>query len=380
MSISELRSGAAVATKPRILQVLHSFAIGGSEMFGLELARQLTEQGAQVLCGAIEGAHGPLVERCAHYGIATVDLDIPKHHILARNGLSPRLTRHLRALGLDAIHLQHFLGLNKLGLPARLAGVPRVVVTEHSVFDVAQSRAGRFRVRLNWRLATAIIAIHQSIKDYLCGDLGVAPDRIEVIPIGIDIQRYHRRDRAENRARLGIGTEMVFVFVGRIAPVKDVPGLIAAFLSACSRREREAKLIVVGDGECRRACEELIRTHRCDSQVTLVGEQTDTRPFMAAADVFVLNSRSEGTPRALLEAMAMGIPGICPAVGGIPDILQGRGWLTRPGDQASLRAAIEFALDNPAEIDAMDTPCRNYVRSQFDDRKIVERYKRVLLG
>ena len=367
-------------SKPRILQVLYSFGVGGSEVFGVELARRLAEQDIQVLCGALDSSPGPMMQRCTAYGLEVVDLGVPKRHILGRNGISLHLTRRLRALRPDAIHLQHFLGLNKLGLPARLAGVRRIVVTEHSVLDVAQSRAGQFRARLNWRLASVITVIHQSIKDYLCGDLGMAPERIEVIPIGIDVERYHRRDRAECRRRLGIGSEIVFAFVGRLAPVKDVPGLIAAFLAVQPRRQAASRLLVVGNGEGRGACEELIRSHPCGSRVTLAGEQTDARPFMAAADVFVMNSRSEGTPRALLEAMAMGIPGICPAVGGIPDILRGRGWLTVPRDQQSLQAALQFVLDNPGEILARDALCRDYVRSHFEAARIAERYKQLLVG
>jgi glycosyltransferase involved in cell wall biosynthesis len=366
--------------RPRILQVLHSFGIGGSEIFALELARQLTEQGAEVLCGALESAPGPLLQRCQQYGIQVVDLKIPQRHPLGRNGLSPALVRRLRALRLDAVHLQHFVALNKLGLPARLAGIPHIVVTEHSVFDVAQSRAGRLRARLNWRLATAITVIHQSIKDYLCKEIGVAAGRVAVIPLGIEIARYHRRDRDECRARLGLRDELVFAFVGRVAPVKDVPGLIAAFVAAQAPRQRATRLIVVGDGECRAQCEALIRTLRCQEHVTLLGAQPDARPCVAAADVFVLNSRSEGTPRALLEAMAMGIPGICPAVGGIPDILQGRGWLTRPGDPASLQAAMGLVMDDPARASALDAPCRDYIRSHFDDSRIAGRYQKLLLG
>ncbi len=86
----------------------------------------------------------------------------------------------MQELRLDAVHLQHFLGLNKLGIPARLARVPRIIVTEHSIFDVDQSRAGRVRARLNWRLATKITVIHPSIRDYLCNRLGVPAERVEL--------------------------------------------------------------------------------------------------------------------------------------------------------------------------------------------------------
>jgi glycosyltransferase involved in cell wall biosynthesis len=366
--------------RPRVLQVLYSFRVGGSEMFGLQLARQLAEQGVEVLCGALDGSPGIVQARCAEYGIETVDLRVPSINPLGRNGLSWGLVQRLRQLQPDAIHLQHFLGLNKLGLPARLAGIPRIVVTEHSVLDVAQSWAGRTRVRLNWRLATAITVIHSSIKDYLCGELGLPRERVQVIPLGIEIDSYSRADRLARRSRLGLDDELVFLFVGRLAPVKDVTGLIAAFLAVQARSGGAARLLVVGDGEDRRACEQLLQASPVGHRVTLAGEQADIRPYLAAADVFIMNSRSEGTPRALLEAMAAGLPAICTAVGGIPDLLAGRGWLTTPGDPASLEREMERVIADPSAAASKGEECREYVRANFDSRKIVEQYKRLLLA
>jgi glycosyltransferase involved in cell wall biosynthesis len=285
----------------------------------------------------------------------------------------------LRRLDVHAIHLQHFLGLHKLGLPARLAGIPRVVVTEHTIFDVAQSRAGRFRARLNWRLADAVTVIHPTIKDYLCGQLGIPAERVTVIPLGIETARYERRDRDVWRQRLGFGPEPVFVFIGRLAPVKQVPGLIAAFLAVMARRGGGARLLLVGDGSERAACEKLIASHPQGHLVTLAGEQADTVPFLSASDVFVMNSRSEGTPRALLEAMSTGLPAICTGVGGIPDMMSGRGWITRPGDSAAFEAALERALDDPAAIAALGPLCREYVITQYDSTHVGERYREILL-
>jgi len=363
--------------RPRILQVLLCFRVGGSEIFGLELSRQLAERGAEVLCGAIDGSPGPLIGRCREYGIEPVDLGIPAN-ILGRNGISARLVRRIHELRPDGLHLQHFIGLNKLGVPARLAGVPRIIVTEHSVLDVDQSWRTRLRARLGWRLADKITVIHPSIRDYLCNRLGLPAERVEAIPLGIEIERYAPQDRAACRARLGLGHETVFVFVGRLAPVKNVPGLIATFLEVQSQGAPQAKLLVVGDGEDRAACEEATRSHAFGNRVSLLGEQSDTRPFLAAADVFILNSRSEGTPRALLEAMAMGLPGLCPAVGGIPDMLEGRGWLTEPNDPGSLRDTIHRVLRQPGEIDSFSESCRQYVRAHFDSQQVVDRYWKLL--
>ena len=122
-------------------------------MVALELAHQLTRAGAHVLCTALEGVTGPLRTRCEELSLPVVDLGLPLRNALGRNGLSLRLAMRLAALRLDAIHLQHFVALNKLGLPARLAGIRRIVVTEHSEAQLRESFAGRFRLRLNWRLA-----------------------------------------------------------------------------------------------------------------------------------------------------------------------------------------------------------------------------------
>ena len=364
----------------RVLEVLHSFRVGGSELVGLDLAKQLAESGVEVYCAAIDAGPGPLREQCAQYGIRVVDLHVPTRNPLTRNGLSLELTRRLRDLNLDAIHLQHFFALNKLGLPARLAGIGRVVVTEHSVFDASQTRAGRFRIRLNWRLANSITVVHEGIKEYVCGHLGIPEDRVEVIPLGIETEKYHRGDRPLRRTALGIGNEVVFAFVGRLAPVKNVPGLVAAFLAQQAKSGVPSRLLIVGNGPEEGAVQSLIDNHALGSRVALCGEQTDVRSYLAAADVFVLNSRSEGTPRALLEAMAAGLPAICPAVGNIPSMIRGRGWLTDPSDPVSLENAIDFVLQNPAAVAEAGSSCSAYVRENFDSQRSIDRYRQLLLN
>jgi glycosyltransferase involved in cell wall biosynthesis len=363
----------------RILEVLFSFRVGGSELLGLELASQLAAQGVETYCTALDGMDGPLVERCAKAGVRVVDLGLPRRGLLARNGVSGDLARRLRALRLDAIHLQHFLGLNKLGLPARVAGIPRVVVTEHSVLDVSQSFAGRMRVRAASGLAHAITVIHPSIKDYLVRSLGVNPCRITVIPVGVDFARWHARDRGACRSALGIGSEFTAVFVGRVAPVKNVPGLVRAFLDAARASEVPARLVVVGDGPDLPAARAAAASDPLADCVQFVGEQSDTRPFVAAADVFVMNSLSEGTPRALLESMACGVPGISTAVGGVPSLLEERGWLAPPGEASALTEALLDAMRSPAEIAARGARAREFVHAHFDARQALAAYRKLLL-
>jgi glycosyltransferase involved in cell wall biosynthesis len=160
--------------------------------------------------------------------------------------------------------------------------------------------------------------------------------------------------------------------------VKDVPRLIEAFLAVQKRGAPEARLIVVGDGEDAPACRERIASHPLGNRVTMAGAQIDPRPHLAQADVFVLNSRSEGTPRALLEAMAMGLPAIAPAIGGLPDMLLGRGWLTKPGEALSLEETLDTVLNNTSVIRELGDNCIQYVKSNFDARRVARQYFELL--
>jgi glycosyltransferase involved in cell wall biosynthesis len=364
--------------RPRLLEVLWSFRVGGSEIVGIELAHQLAVRGVDVACTAVEAMSGPLRDRCRALGLPVVDLGLPGTGVFARNGLSLDFVRRLRELNLDAIHLHHVVGLNKLGVAARLAGIHRIVLTEHADDQLRDSLAARLRLRLNWRLAHAITVIHEGLQQYFVDDLGVLPSHISVIPNGVDLARWHSNDRVPRRQDLGIGDEFVFIYAGRIAEVKNIPGLISAFCDALPRLSAPARLFIVGDGAESRACEATLANSQYRDSVTLVGERVDIRPYLAAADAFVMNSRSEGRPRALVEAMAMGLPAICPAVGGIPSMLDGRGWLFPANSHSALEAAIIEVACNRDKAHEVGEKGRAFVAAAYDANDIVLKYQSLL--
>ena len=365
--------------RPRVLEVLFSFRTGGSEVVGLELANQLRNIGVEVMCTAVDGMSGPLRAECARLELPVIDLGFPVRDILRRNGFSPSLTRRLRALRLDAIHLQHFLTLQKVGLASRMARVPRIVVTEHSDARLRDDLGQRLRLHLVWRLAHHITVVHSGMAQYLQQRFHVPASGITVVPNGIEIAQWHRRDRAERRAELGIGTEFTFVFVGRLEKVKNVPELIRAFLAAQPRFAAPARLLVVGNGSEMAKCAACLAGSPFAGAVTFLGEQKDIRRFLAAADAVVMNSLSEGMPRALIEAMCMGLPAIATGVGGIPVLLRDRGWLTRVGDRESLQAALLDAAAHPEKAAAFGERSRLFVASQYDYRDVVRRYREILM-
>jgi glycosyltransferase involved in cell wall biosynthesis len=375
---SEAAPGSSAPRRPRVLEVLYSFRTGGSEVVGLELAYQLSRTGVDVLCTATDGMSGPLRDQCERLGLPVMDLGFPVRDLLRRNGFSLSLARRLRALELDAIHLQHFLTLQKIGLAARLARVPRIVVTEHSDAPLRERLGQRLRLHFVWRLAHRVTVIHPEMKDYLTSQFHIPAARIAVIPNGMDATHWHRRDRDERRADLGLGSEITFVFVGRLEAVKNVPELIGIFLSAQESFARPARLLVVGDGADMAKCVAVCEAHPQARTVTLLGEQTDIRRYLAAADVLVLNSRAEGVPRALLEAMCMGLPAIATAVGGIPSLLEDRGWLTRVDAPESVRAALLEAAAQPGKAKEFGERGRAFVTSHYDYGGVIDGYRHLL--
>jgi glycosyltransferase involved in cell wall biosynthesis len=206
----------------------------------------------------------------------------------------------------------------------------------------------------------------------------VAPQRVEVIQNGIDLRQWQCTDRDLRRRELGLGNPYVFAFVGRLAEVKNVPGLLRAFLRMQSlRSDLDCRLLIVGDGVDMPACREIVARHALGDRVSLLGERSDARAPLAASDAFVMNSFSEGSPRAMIEAMSLGLPCACPAVGGVPALLQGRGWLTEPEDEDDLARALAEMASDPRAAAQVGALGRAHVLAEFDARSSLARYMRL---
>ena len=187
---------------------------------------------------------------------------------------------------------------------------------------------------------------HAIMESIVMGQRLQAP--AHVIPNGVDLVRFapSRALRAAVRKDRNIlEEEFVFGTVSNIRPVKNLPGLLHAF-NDCAARDR-SRLMVVGGGpgyvDAQRVAAELELTGR----VVFTGSQADPYPFIAALDVFVLPSLSEGNPNVIVQAMSCAVPVIASAVGEIPHLLAGGVGVTVPaGDVATLSAAMTSAASD----------------------------------
>ncbi len=265
-------------------------------------------------------------------------------------------------------------------LAAKMARVPIVLHTYHGhvlrgYFSPARTALYRALERALAPLSDAIIAVSRAVKQDLV-DLRVAPaSRIRVVPLGLDLSALGGnlpRGRLRAEAGFSAGEPLVGI-VGRLVAVKDVLG----FLSAAAQVRRAApgcRFSIVGDGEERGVLEaEAVRLGLADV-VRFHGWRRDMDGVYGDLDLVVNSSINEGTPVALIEALAAGRPVVATRVGGTPDLLgEGvRGALVPPQDSAALASAILEALQSPDAARARALEGQRYVRSQHSVDRLLD--------
>jgi glycosyltransferase involved in cell wall biosynthesis len=176
--------------------------------------------------------------------------------------------------------------------------------------------------RASAKLVDAYVAVTATLATRALEQGDCHPSRLHVIANGIDVTRFapSRRGRRKVREELGIpDSAWVVGTVGRLAPEKDQALLVEAMAPLLGPGRR---LVIVGDGTEREALRARIASTPGGRYVHMLGERDDVENILAAWDAFALTSRTEGLPLVLLEAMATGLPVLCTAVGGIPDLVR----------------------------------------------------------
>jgi glycosyltransferase involved in cell wall biosynthesis len=208
--------------------------------------------------------------------------------------------------------------------------------------------------RLLARSTDRIIAISPAIRDELLRDHRIGrPEQYRVVPLGFDLSALSAIDdgaRAAARRTLGIDERAhVVSTVGRLTAIKQ-HHLFLETARLVAQADASALFLVAGDGELRAALEETARDFGLASRVRFLGWQRDLAAIYGASDVFLLTSRNEGTPVALIESLAAGVPGVSTDVGGVRDVLDGgpgpAGAVAAYGDAAALAEAVaKFLAD-----------------------------------
>lgn len=339
---------------PVIAEGLFSFQIGGSERVGINLALEFKRRGYQVVCFAFQGSDGPMRAELERSGIRCPDMNYDNFRGPLRwVRYQWHFWRMLRSERISALHVHHHGALVLCGIPAWLARIPRVVMTEHGLQALQDRPRARKLTAQFGRYATAITVVEPLQAKYFHTEIGVAEEKLFCVSNAVPVRP--RSEEAVRRMRdvLGISAEQfAFFYVGRLNEIKDLGTLMDAFACLPNDVAAHSRLYFVGDGPER----ELLQNKRAalglDDRVVLLGARDDVSDLLMAADAFVMSSKSEGLPMVLLEAMAASVPCAATAVGGIPALFANdRGILARAQDSADLARAMA-ALARSAELRA----------------------------
>lgn len=236
---------------------------------------------------------------------------------------------------------------------ARLAGLPRRTpwIAFHHGYTWPALRARAYNQLDRWslRAAAKVLTVSLPFRDELVAK-GVTRERIEIVHNAIrpDWGARNGDEPRDFRAALGIPPERnVILIVGRLSREKDHVTLLRAVDRL--RPKLNPHVLVVGEGPERGRIEQEIRELGLAGHVTLTGQQRSAEPYYRVANLAVLSSLSEGSPNALLEAMAAGVPVVATNVGGIPEIVRHEesALLVPPGDIDGMAAAmVKLLKDN----------------------------------
>jgi len=372
------------AARTRVLRLITRMNIGGPARQAILLTKGLSAEFPTVLA-----AGRPVQVE----GVLT-DPDVPVRHVPLVRPVRPTtdlrcliaVRRLLQGSGASLVHTH----MAKAGTVGRLAALPsgrrrrpRLVHTFHGhvlqgYFAGPQQRAFVQFERFLAKHTDVLIAVSPEVRDELL-DLGIGkPAQYRVIPLGFDLAPLLAvgtpgGPAGRLRAALGIAENVPLAgTVGRLVPVKDHATLFSALVSVPGLH-----LAVLGDGELRATLEALASELGIADRTHFTGWWTDVPSALADLDVVVLSSRNEGTPVALIEALAAGRAVVATDVGGVRHVVQDgeTGWLCGPGDSAGLARLMQQVISEPEASGRMAEAGRLRVAARFGYERLLAEHR-----
>jgi glycosyltransferase involved in cell wall biosynthesis len=284
---------------------------------------------------------------------------------------------------------------------ARLAGIRKIFAIQHliplplpkdegkSFADVLRRLVGRqarliVSLRVPPFLATKTICVSNAVRNALIEKFHYPPATTVTIHNGVPVSEFvpSKEEGVAIRSKLGIrADEFVLVCAARLSHEKGIDILIQA-ISRLRSANISCKCIVVGEGELKEKLLEQIRTLDLTQHVFLEGFHRDIRPYLHAADAFILVSYYEGLPFAILEAMACGLPCIVTNVGGNAEAVAQdlNGLVVNAGSVDEAAAAISFLVTHPEERARMARIARTRACEEFDIEVKLGDFKQAILA
>jgi L-malate glycosyltransferase len=357
-------------TQIHVMQIIHTLDFGGAERLAATISHSLPRDAFQVsVCGLFGGA-GPLTAELLRRSVPHFYLEAEKRSKLS---LLYGLYRLLREQRVDIVQVHGAYGLMHSFLPARLAGV-KIIYTEHAKQSILRVRRAGLAARYLPSFIARTVCVSDNLRVFFRETLGVRENRLTLVYNGIDVARF----RSEHPAFPDKVAQRTIGCIARLTEAKDHGNLLAAFAEVVKLRG-PLRLVLVGDGELRGAIEQMVAELGISAYVDLLGSRDDIPELLSRMDIFVLPSKREGFPVAILEAMAAGRPVVATEVGGVCEVITSgeNGIIVPAGDSAKLAQALLRLLDDPPAARLMALKGEQLVSASFDVQQMSGQYARL---
>ena len=330
----------------RVLYVRVDGCFGGPERHILTLLKHIDRSRFEPVVAPMV-SEGGLAESARELGVPVAFVPMPTR--LSVPSARKVLTEIIQEYGIDLVHtygIRSNLVAGPLAKRHKLPWVARVPNLNYT--DYGNRLIGWFFHFLNNRLlrqADAVQVISTPLRDYFAS-LGNPPERLELIPNGIDLPTPPSSElRDDSRQYYGIDdAQIVIGSLGRVEQIKGYDQL----LYCIPHLPADTVVLIGGEGSESATLMQEARVLDVANRFKLVGFVQDIRFFLAACDLYVQPSYSEGVPSAMLEGMAMSLPVVATKVGGIEDVIRDEedGILVPPGDRSALLKQLTMLCED----------------------------------
>ena len=360
----------SVRVRPRVLHLITSFEIGGTERQAVELLKRLDDERYDVRLAVLRN-EGPFYK-----AIEARFPNLPEFPLTSfydANAVKQllRLRRLMIREGIEILHAHDFYSSFIGAAAARLSGVRVIAAQRH--MKLSDRRAHKWATRIIHRLAHRILVNSEAIRDYIIEHDGAPQHKIVVIRNGVEpVSRPDSHDEVCKELGLDPGVALVGC-VARLQEVKGHRFLIEA-AAAVLRTRTDVHFILVGDGPLRAEIENQAASLGIADHVHLLGDRNDVSRLISGFDLVVLASLHEGLPNAVMEAMTAGVPVVATAVGGTKELITDgqTGYLVPPANPAALGERIASTLANKDESRRLALRGLEYVKDIFGMNKMIE--------
>ena len=360
-----------------IVIAIYSFSFGGSERIAAELAMRYRKSGRKVVVIALSNAEGPIKEMLESENIDCRGFG--QYLIRGRRNLlfDFMVARYLEQYEIYGMHVHHIWTYGRVLPQIGRRSLNRVIVTEHGISPFQQIPLLKSHAKKWLRKKPLLTVLNVEMANYFIEKLECDDKKINVVRNGIDVSTIPCRDSRY----VGDNGSSAFrlVWAGRMHTDKGLDILFRS-LEIIKREQRlPVELHLLGDGELRADLVSLATKLGIVDELRWHGFVDDVCDHFLQSDCFVMPSRTEAMPMAMLEAMATGLPCIGTKVGSIPELLDsGAGIVVDVGDDVAIADAILEIARNPKRAANMGMIGRNWVERNHDLEKIACQYLELL--